>query len=147
MPSKTHEQDTGQESFEDIIDPATGEKMIRTGFGIEKESDLAEWDQLSTGMGDKVDFATEPVFVGYLTGEGETEGTNANGEVGMAPYYSFRTTDGVERFVWKTYQLDEALEGLPQNGTKLVRIEHLGKRSIKGGKQSVNVFKMAVKRT
>ncbi len=135
-----------QASFDDESnDPRTDEELaaeglVRTGFGIEDAEDLSQWDQISTGLGEKIDWETENTFVGHFTGESSIEGTNANGVIGQAPCFLFTEhKTGTERFAWKTYQLQQALQDVPV-GT-LVRIDWLGKRDIGKG-QTVNVFRV-----
>jgi hypothetical protein len=120
------------------------EGLVRTGFGIEDVEDLAQWEQIATGIGEKIDWEKEATFVGHFKGESSIEGTNANGDVGDAPCYLFTERDGTERFAWRTYQLEQALQDVPV-GT-LVRIDWLGKRDIGKG-QTVNVFRVFKART
>jgi hypothetical protein len=113
--------------------------LIRTGFGIENVDDLEQWDQISTGLGEKIDWEKETIFVGYFKGESSIEGTNADGKVGQAGCFLFTERNGTDRFAWKTYQLEQALADVPV-GT-LVRIDWLGKRDIGKG-QTVNTFRV-----
>jgi hypothetical protein len=125
-------------------DELAAEGLVKTGFGIEDVEDLSQWDQISTGIGEKIVWEKENSFVGHYKGESSIEGTNANGVVGQALCYLFTERDGTDRFAWKTYQLEQALQDLPV-GT-LVRIDWLGKRDIARG-QSVNIFRVFKSKT
>jgi hypothetical protein len=135
--TQTSFDDDGEDNRTDDELSAVG--LVRTGFGIEDTSDLSHWDQVSTGLGEKIDWEATSQFVGYYKDESSIESTNADGKVDNAPCFLFTMRDGAERFAWKTYQLEQALADVPV-GT-LVRIDWLGKRDIGKG-QTVNVFKV-----
>jgi hypothetical protein len=134
--------DDGEDTHTD--DELAAEGLVRTGFGIENVDDLAQWEQISTGIGEKIDWETEHAFVGHYKGESSIEGVNADGKKGDAGCFLFTMRDGTDRFAWKTYQLEQALVDVPV-GT-LVRIEWLGKRDIGKG-QTVNAFRVYKART
>lgn len=109
------------------------------------EGELDEYERVETGIGEKIEWADTPIFMGTYRGTqmvGIDPETSNNGEE-EAKAHLFTARNGDDVFAWATAQLDLALEGLVGRD---VRIEWLGKVDIKQGR-SVNRFKVLVRKS
>jgi len=94
------------------------------------------WEQVGSDNGECIDWAETPRFAGIYMGTAEVE-KKATGE--LFTIHRFVAADGDNCFAWAAFQLDEALNDLPE-GTP-VRIVWKGKRDLDGSK-TLNMFKV-----
>ena len=115
-------------------------KDTKNDGAMSAEDEQADWDASGAGWetvgaehGECIDWEDTPRFIGIYIGDDITS-DKAGKEYNIHCF----SRNGEKFFAWAAFQIDEALEDC--NPGDLVRIEWRGKREIKDGAQTMNVF-------